>query len=110
MGLPRTLQNLMLFNEGQSYVGEVKTVTLPTLTRKLEEYRGGGMSAPVKVVAMSQKVRGGQCLRHWARCTGDDEGDHAVPAVRRLLVLRAGQSGLWSSSAAAATGILGPLC
>jgi P2 family phage contractile tail tube protein len=49
MGLPRTLQNLMLFNEGQSYVGEVKTVTLPTLTRKLEEYRGGGMSAPVKL-------------------------------------------------------------
>jgi P2 family phage contractile tail tube protein len=45
MGLPRTLQNLMLFNEGQSYVGEVKTVTLPTLTRKLEEYRGGGMFA-----------------------------------------------------------------
>jgi phage tail tube protein FII len=40
MGLPRTLQNLMLFNEGQSYVGEVKTVTLPTLTRKLEEYPG----------------------------------------------------------------------
>jgi phage tail tube protein FII len=41
MGLPRTLQNLMLFNEGQSYVGEVKTVTLPTLTRKLDEWRGG---------------------------------------------------------------------
>jgi phage tail tube protein FII len=40
MGLPRTLQNLMLFNEGQSYMGEVKTVTIPTLTRKLDEWRG----------------------------------------------------------------------
>jgi P2 family phage contractile tail tube protein len=68
MGLPRTLQNLMLFNEGQSYVGEVKTVTLPTLTRKLEEYRGGGMSAPVKVVAVSQKVtEAANVMRHWAQ-------------------------------------------
>lgn len=49
MGLPRTLKNLMLFNEGQSYVCDVKTITLPTLTRKMEEYRGGGMSAPVKL-------------------------------------------------------------
>jgi P2 family phage contractile tail tube protein len=40
---------MMLFNEGLAYVGEVKTLTLPTLTRKLEEYRGGGMSAPVSI-------------------------------------------------------------
>lgn len=49
MGLPRVLKNMLLFNEGDSFVGEVKTVTLPTLTRKMEDYRGGGMSAPVKL-------------------------------------------------------------
>ncbi|SLK09496.1 phage major tail tube protein [Novosphingobium mathurense] len=73
MGLPRTLKNLMLFNEGQNYVGDVKTVTLPTLTRKLEEYRGGGMSAPLKLdmgmEAMELKaVFGGpmrDILRQW---------------------------------------------
>lgn len=43
MGSPRTLKDMMLFNEGLAYVGEVQTVTLPTLTRKTEEWRGGGM-------------------------------------------------------------------
>ena len=37
------------FNEGNSYLGQIKTVTLPKLTRKTEDYRGGGMNAPVKV-------------------------------------------------------------
>ena len=49
MALPRILTDLMLFNEGQSYLGDVASVTLPKLTRKTEEWRGGGMSAPVKL-------------------------------------------------------------
>lgn len=49
MGLPRILKNMNFYNEGFAYGGEAKTVTLPTLTRKLEEYRGGGMSAPVQI-------------------------------------------------------------
>lgn len=49
MGLPRTLKNLMLFNEGLNYLGEVKSVKLPTLTRKMEEWRGGGMGGPNKM-------------------------------------------------------------
>lgn len=47
MGLPRTLKDMLLFNEGLNYLGDAKTVTLPTLTRKMEEWRGAGMSAPV---------------------------------------------------------------
>lgn len=43
MGLPRTLKDMMLFNEGLAYIGEVSSVTLPTLTRKMEQWRGGGM-------------------------------------------------------------------
>ena len=48
MAMPRKLKNLNLFNEGNSYVGVVKSVTLPTLGRKMEAFRGGGMNGPVK--------------------------------------------------------------
>lgn len=48
MALPRKLKNMNLFNEGHSWLGEVASVTLPPLHRKLEAYRGGGMDAEVK--------------------------------------------------------------
>jgi len=48
MAMPRKLKNLNLFNEGNSYVGVAKSATLPTLGRKMEGYRGGGMNGPVK--------------------------------------------------------------
>lgn len=49
MALPRIITDLMLFNEGLNYMGEVSSVTLPKLTRKTEDWRGGGMFAPVKL-------------------------------------------------------------
>lgn len=49
MALPPKLKNMNLFNEGNSYMGKVKTVTLPKLARKTEDYRGGGMNGTVKV-------------------------------------------------------------
>lgn len=49
MGLPRTLQDMMLFNEGNAYLGQVSSVTLPKLTRKLEAWRGAGMPRAVKI-------------------------------------------------------------
>ena len=39
MALPRKLKNMNLFNDGASFVGVATEVVLPTLTRKLEEYR-----------------------------------------------------------------------
>lgn len=48
MAMPRKLKNMNLFNDGNSYLGLAKTVTLPTLGRKMEGYRGGGMNGPVK--------------------------------------------------------------
>ncbi|WP_448632808.1 MULTISPECIES: phage major tail tube protein [Pseudomonas fluorescens group] len=48
MAMPRKLKNLNLFNDANSYLGVVKTVTLPPLGRKMESYRGGGMNGPVK--------------------------------------------------------------
>jgi len=49
MALPRTLKDMLLFNEGLNYLGDAKTVTLPTLTRKMEEWRGAGMNVPVSM-------------------------------------------------------------
>ena len=49
MGLPRKLKNFNLFQNGVSFMGMVPEVTLPKLSRKMEEYRAGGMSGPVSV-------------------------------------------------------------
>jgi len=49
MALPRKLKNLNLFNDGESYLGQVVEVKLPTLSRTMEDYRGGGMNGPVKI-------------------------------------------------------------
>ena len=49
MALPKKLKNLNLFNDGVSYLGQVAEVTPPTLSRAMEDYRGGGMSGPVKI-------------------------------------------------------------
>lgn len=49
MGLPRKLKDLMLFNSGLAYVGQVASFTLPKLTRKLDDWRGGGMDGVIKI-------------------------------------------------------------
>jgi P2 family phage contractile tail tube protein len=49
MGMPRKLKDLRLFNDGLRYLCEVASVTLPKLTRKFEEWRGGGMDSAAKV-------------------------------------------------------------
>lgn len=48
MAMPRKLKNMNLFNDGNSYLGVCKSVTLPVLARKMESYRGGGMNGPAK--------------------------------------------------------------
>ncbi|HAI0897445.1 TPA: phage major tail tube protein [Escherichia coli] len=49
MAMPRKLKLMNVFLNGYSYQGVAKSVTLPKLTRKLENYRAAGMngSAPV---------------------------------------------------------------
>ncbi len=49
MALPRKLKNMNLFNDGNSYIGQVTEVVLPKLKRKMEEYRAGGMNGPVQI-------------------------------------------------------------
>ncbi|MGP6378187.1 phage major tail tube protein [Yersinia bercovieri] len=49
MALPRKLKFLNVFNDGNSYQGVVESITLPKLSRKFEEFRGGGMNGSAKV-------------------------------------------------------------
>jgi P2 family phage contractile tail tube protein len=46
--LPRKLKFLNMFNEGENSLGQVTEITLPKLSRKMEDYQGGGMNAPIK--------------------------------------------------------------
>ncbi len=46
--IPRKLKNMNLFVDGQGYAGKVESLTLPKLSRTMEEWRGGGMQAPIE--------------------------------------------------------------
>ena len=56
MGLPRKLKNFATFVDGINFMGEMPEVTLPTLTRKMEEYRGGGMNGPIDLDMGQEKM------------------------------------------------------
>lgn len=43
MALPKKLKYFNVYVNGTSYMGEIESFTPPKLTRKLENYRGGGM-------------------------------------------------------------------
>ena len=49
MGMPNVLKHFATFYDGNNYAGKVHEVTLPKLKRKMEDFRAGGMSGPVKV-------------------------------------------------------------
>lgn len=49
MALPRVLKNFNLFNDGNSYMGVAEDVKLPKLSRKMADFRGGGMNGPVDI-------------------------------------------------------------
>ena len=56
MGLPRKLKNFATFVDGINFMGEMPEVTLPTLTRKMEEYRAGGMNGPIDLDMGQEKM------------------------------------------------------
>ena len=74
MGLPAKLKNMNLFNDGTSYIGLVPEVTLPKLSRSMEEYRAGGMDMPIKVdmggEALELKWKAGGIIVHAIRQFG----------------------------------------
>lgn len=56
MALPKKLKNFALFGDGESWVGEIPSVTLPKITRKTEDYRAGGMHGPVEIDLGHEKM------------------------------------------------------
>jgi hypothetical protein len=47
--LPRTLRNFSLFLDGVGFAGRVTELTLPTISIATEEYRAGGLDAPIQI-------------------------------------------------------------
>ncbi|HBS5821173.1 phage major tail tube protein [Klebsiella variicola] len=43
MAIPKKLRLYTLFVDGTNYIGKIPSVTLPKVTRKTEDYQGGGM-------------------------------------------------------------------
>ena len=56
MGMPSKFKNFNLFNDGISYLGQVPELTLPKLSRKMEDYVAGGMTGPIEVDYMNEKI------------------------------------------------------
>ena len=50
------LRNVNMFVDGNGYVGRVDEVMLPKLTIKTEEFRAGGMDAPVELDQGMEKL------------------------------------------------------
>ncbi|MGA9700260.1 phage major tail tube protein [Pseudomonas sp.] len=54
--IPEMLTNCVMFLDGVSFSGDVPSMTLPKLSTKSEEYRGGGMSGPVDLPTGLEKL------------------------------------------------------
>ncbi|MFL1386615.1 phage major tail tube protein [Pseudomonas tritici] len=54
--IPEMLTNCVMFVDGVSFSGDVPSMTLPKLSVKTEEYRGGGMSGPVDLPTGLEKL------------------------------------------------------
>lgn len=56
MALPNALKNFNAFNDGKSFMGIIEELKLPKLTRKVEEFRGGGMDGGVDIDLGMEKL------------------------------------------------------
>jgi len=56
MALPKKLKHFNLFGNGNNWQGQVGSLTIPELARQMEEFRGGGMNAPVDIDMGMQKL------------------------------------------------------
>ena len=50
------LKNMTLFVDGRGFAGNIEELNLPKLALKTEEFRGGGMDAPVEVEMGMEKL------------------------------------------------------
>ncbi|WP_350614728.1 phage major tail tube protein [Pseudomonas sp. HY7a-MNA-CIBAN-0227] len=53
---PQALFNTNLFVDGINFTGDVPSLSLPKLTIKTDEYRGGGMAGPIEMAMGLEKL------------------------------------------------------
>jgi len=90
MGFPSKLKDLNYFSDGFSFRGVVGEVTVPKLTMKLEDWRGGGMigAAPwsqgIDKLELEFKVGGllREAFRHFGGTIGEAPVDRFVGAYQ----------------------------
>jgi uncharacterized protein len=82
--IPRVLKNFNLYVDGRGYAGRVSELTLPKLSRKMEEFRGGGMNAPVELDMGMEKLECEFTLKEFSEDVLKLWGvvDHAGASVR----------------------------
>ena len=54
--LPKIIKDAILSVDGIGYAGRVENIDWPTLARKMEEYRAGGMHGPVDIDMGGEKL------------------------------------------------------
>lgn len=97
--LPRVLKNFSVFADGRGYVGRATEVELPKLTLKMDEFRAGGMDAPVEhdmgMEKLEMKITFGEYdatamaligkadIQYTARGAIQRIGEEAVPVIVR---------------------------
>lgn len=56
MALPKKLRDFNLFGDGNNWQGQIAELTLPSLSRVVEDYRGGGMDGAVELDMGQEKI------------------------------------------------------
>lgn len=100
--LPRTLKNFTAYIDGRGFIGRVETVKLPDLNIKSDEFRAGGMDAPIDLDMGMEKLDcqitlaeyDASVIKLWGLFTAETpivlrgavqrQGEDAVPVVIRL--------------------------
>lgn len=88
--LPRILRNFNVIIEARPMAGVAEEITLPKLDRKMEEFRGAGMLAPVSVDLGLEALKleftlgeyNADVLRSWGLAAADAIGVRFLGAAR----------------------------
>lgn len=83
------LKNINLFVDGRGFAGQIQDVTPPVMTLQTEEFRAGGMDAPLDVTMGMEKMEASFNLRAYDRDVlslfGVVEGSNVPLTIRAAL-------------------------
>ncbi len=64
---PEILKNINVFIDGAGKVGVASELTLPKITYKTEEFRGGGMNAPLEIPMGMEKLEASFSVKEYVK-------------------------------------------